>query len=203
MQRPGHSPYQKPLSTPERLQDPAEPAAGSGELKTAEQVCERYFAFVWRNVRRLGVADSAVDDVVQDVLLVVHRRFPDFEWRSSIETWLFGILLRIVSKHRRSLRRRSEHEPLDERLSHALAGDLVRDLEHRDAARLLQRLLDSLSDEKRAMVVAVEVEQMTIPEAAEALGIPVTTAQTRLRTGRRELAQAVTRLKAKNRWRQP
>ena len=192
------------MSTPERLEDPAEAAPASGELKTAEQVCERYFAFVWRNVRRLGVADSAVDDVVQDVLLVVHRRFAEFEWRSSLETWLFGILLRIVSKHRRSLRRRTEHEPLDERLGQALAtGDLVRDLEHRDAARLLQRLLDSLSDEKRAMVVAVEVEQMTIPEAAEALGIPITTAQTRLRTGRRELAQAVTRLKAKNRWRQP
>jgi len=192
------------VSTPERLENPAEAAPASGELKTAEQVCERYFAFVWRNVRRLGVADSAVDDVVQDVLLVVHRRFAEFEWRSSLETWLFGILLRIVSKHRRSLRRRTEHEPLDERLGQALAtGDLVRDLEHRDAARLLQRLLDSLSDEKRAMVVAVEVEQMTIPEAAEALGIPITTAQTRLRTGRRELAQAVTRLKAKNRWRQP
>ena len=193
------------MTVPERLQDHSRLAAApaASELKTAEQVCERYFAFVWRNVRRLGVADSAVDDVVQDVLLVVHRRFPDFEWRSSLETWLFGILLRIVSKQRRSMRRR-EHEPLDEHLGHALAsGDMVRDLEHRDAARLLQRLLDSLSDEKRAMVVAVEVEQMTIPEAAEALGIPITTAQTRLRTGRRELAQAVTRLKAKNRWRQP
>jgi len=192
------------LSTvPERLQHATPTAPVLGELSTAEQVCERYFAFVWRNVRRLGVADSAVDDVVQDVLLVVHRRFPDFEWRSSLETWLFGILLRISSKHRRAVRRRTD-EPLDERLSQVLtSGDMVRDLEQRDAARLLQRLLDSLSDEKRAMVVAVEVEQMTIPEAAEALGIPVTTAQTRLRAGRRELAQAVTRLKAKNRWRQP
>jgi RNA polymerase sigma-70 factor (ECF subfamily) len=193
------------LSTvPERLQHSAEAAPALSELASAEQVCERYFAFVWRNVRRLGVADSAVDDVVQDVLLVVHRRFPDFEWRSSLETWLFGILLRVTSKHRRAVRRGSEHEPLDERLSQVLtSGDMVRDLEQRDAARLLQRLLDGLSDEKRAMVVAVEVEQMTIPEAAEALGIPVTTAPARLRTGRRELAQAVTRLKAHNRWRQP
>lgn len=186
---------------PERLSDPVAPA--SAKLETAEQVCERYFAFVWRNVRRLGVADAAVDDVVQDVLLVVHRRFSDFAWRSSLETWLFGILLRIVSRHRRTAKRR-ETEPLDERLGQALtAGDMVCELEHRDAARLLHRLLDSLSDEKRAMVVAVEIEQMTIPEAAEALGIPLTTAQTRLRTGRRELAQAVTRLQAHNRWRQP
>jgi RNA polymerase sigma-70 factor (ECF subfamily) len=184
----------------ERLSDAATPA--SGKLQTAEQVCERYFAFVWRNVRRLGVAEGAVDDVVQDVLLVVHRRFSEFEWRSSLETWLFGILLRIVSRHRRSVKRR-EAEPLDERLGQVLAAeDMVRELEHRDAARLLHRLLDNLSDEKRAMVVAVEIEQMTIPEAAEALGIPLTTAQTRLRTGRRELAQAVTRLQAHNRWRQ-
>jgi RNA polymerase sigma-70 factor (ECF subfamily) len=198
-------------SVSERLENTASAAEGSAaasaqsvQLKTAEQVCERYFAFVWRNARRLGVADEAVDDVVQDVLIVVHRRFPEFEWRSSLETWLFGILLRIISKHRRAVKRRSEHEPLDERLGYALAqGDAVCELEHRDAARLLQRLLDSLSDEKRAMVVAVEVEQMTVPEAAEALDIPLTTAQTRLRTGRRELTQAVTRLKAQNRWRQP
>jgi RNA polymerase sigma-70 factor, ECF subfamily len=191
-------------SVSERLENSAAGPQSAEQLKTAEQVCERYFAFVWRNVRRLGVTGDAVDDVVQDVLLVVHRRFAEFEWRSSLETWLFGILLRVISKHRRVVKRRNEHEPLDERLGSALAAsDAVRELEHRDAARLLQRLLDSLADEKRAVVVAVEIEQMTIPQAAEALGIPVTTVQTRLRTGRRELAQAVTRLKAQNRWRQP
>lgn len=185
-----------------RLED-TEAAPQSGRPSTAAQVCERYFAFVWRNARRLDIAGDAVDDIVQDVLIVVHRRFPDFEWRSSLETWLYGILLRVISKHRRAVKRRNDHELLDEGLSYSLAsGDAIRELEHRDAARLLQRLLDSLSDEKRAMVVAVEVEQMTMLEAAEALGIPATTAQTRLRTGRLQLAQAVTRLKEKNRWRQ-
>lgn len=188
----------------ERLENAETAPQRVAVLDTAEQVCERYFAFVWRNAQRLGVSGEAVDDVVQDVLLVVHRRFPEFEWRSSLETWLFGILLRIVSKHRRAVKRRNDQEPLDERLAYALAqGDAVRDLEHRDAARLLHRLLDTLSDDKRAMVVAVEIEQMTIPEAAEALGIPATTAQARLRSGRRELAQAVTRLNAQSRWRLP
>ncbi len=189
-------------SVSKRLED-TEAAPQSGRLSTATQVCERYFAFVWRNARRLDIADDAVDDIVQDVLVVVHRRFPDFEWRSSLETWLYSILLRVISKHRRAVKRRNEHELLDEGLSYSLAiGDAIRDLEQRDAARLLHRLLDSVSDEKRAMVVAVEVEQMTMLEAAEALGIPATTAQTRLRTGRLQLAHAVTRLKEKNRWRQ-
>lgn len=191
-------------SVSERLESREPPPERGARLDTAEQVCERHFAFVWRNAQRLGVTPEAVDDVVQDVLLIVHRRFPEFEWRSSIETWLFGILLRVVSKHRRAVKRRNDQEPLDERLAYALVqGDAVRELEHRDAARLLHRLLDTLQDDRRAVVVAVEIEQMTIPEAAEALGIPASTAQMRLRSGRRELAQAVTRLKAQNRWRLP
>jgi RNA polymerase sigma-70 factor (ECF subfamily) len=191
-------------SVSERLESAAAASKHAAGVASAEQVCETYFAFVWRNAQRLGVMAEAVDDVVQDVLLVVHRRFPEFQWRSSIETWLFGILLRVVSKHRRAVKRRNDQEPLDERLAYALAqGDAVRELENRDAARLLNRLLDALPDERRAMVVAVEIEQLTIPEAAEALGIPASTAQMRLRTGRRELAQAVTRLKAQNRWRLP
>jgi RNA polymerase sigma-70 factor (ECF subfamily) len=188
-------------SAPERQPSRSQPLA---RLSTPELVCQHYFAFVWRNARRLGVSDEAVDDVVQDSLLVVHRRFSDFEWRSSIETWLFGILLKVVSRHRRHHKRAAGQQQLDERLASVLpAGDAVRDLEQRDAARLLQRLLDCLSDEKRAVVVAVEVEQMTIPEAAEALGISHTTAQARLRSGRKELAQAMARAQAQNRWRQP
>lgn len=159
---------------------------------------------MWRNVRRLGVPDASVDDVVQDVLLVVHRRFHEFEWRSTIETWLFAILIRVVHSHRRSIKRSHNVETLDQQLSETLAsGDLVKDMERRDAARLLHQLLDRLPDERREVVVAVEIEQMSIAEAAEALGIPLTTAQMRLRVGRRELAAAVTRIKAKNRWRQP
>ncbi|MEJ7732639.1 MAG: hypothetical protein WKG00_25980 [Polyangiaceae bacterium] len=47
-------------------------------------VYEQHFDFLWRSVRRLGVADAHVDDVVQEVLLVVHRRLESFGGRSSL-----------------------------------------------------------------------------------------------------------------------
>src|SRR5215471_5831893 len=93
-----------PLARPLPLEDSA-PAA-----PTFAVVYEQYFGFVWRNVRRMGVPDSAIDDVVQEVFVAVHKRLGSFERRSSIKAWLAGIAFRCVSRHRRTARRRSPHE---------------------------------------------------------------------------------------------
>ncbi|MGE3634951.1 MAG: RNA polymerase sigma factor, partial [Sandaracinaceae bacterium] len=77
-----------------------------------EEIYDACFDFVWRSARRMGVAEAHADDVVQEVFLVAHRRLADFEGRSSVRTWLFGILLRVVSDHRRTLRRKGGLSPL-------------------------------------------------------------------------------------------
>src|SRR4051794_16597314 len=87
----------------------AAPAVVPGWSQTFEEVYEEHFSFVWRAARRLGAPAAAVDDVVQEVFLVVHRRLPEFAGRSSLKTWLFAIVLRVVRDHRRSLRRKSPH----------------------------------------------------------------------------------------------
>jgi RNA polymerase sigma-70 factor (ECF subfamily) len=55
----------------------------------------------------MGIPEASADDAVQDVFMVVHRRLAEFEGRSSIRTWLFGILARVVRDHRRA---RARHE---------------------------------------------------------------------------------------------
>src|SRR5262245_39671446 len=69
-----------------------------------------YFGFVWRSARGLGVRPGALDDVVQEIFVAVHRCLPDFAGRSSLRTWLSGIVLNVVRHHRRSVQRRSPHE---------------------------------------------------------------------------------------------
>src|SRR5580765_6751726 len=95
--------------------EPNEERAESVEPRalTFAEVYEAHFAFVWRSVRRLGVDDAAVDDVVQETFVIVHRRLQEFEARSSLKTWLFGILLRVVRDHRRTLRRKSPPRAAD------------------------------------------------------------------------------------------
>jgi RNA polymerase sigma-70 factor (ECF subfamily) len=162
------------------------------------EIYAQHADFVFRNLRRLGVVESAIDDAVQDVFLVVHRRLGDFEARAQVTTWLFGIVLRVAQSYRRSAMRRRA------RLSDTPASDIeqvpvstaespIELLERREASTLLHRLLDELDDDKRAMLVCVELEQMTVPEAAESLGLNLNTAYGRLRAARATFNDAVAR----------
>jgi len=70
-----------------------------------DEVYEEHFAFVWRTARRLGVPESAADDVVQDTFVVLHRRLAEYDGETAMRRWLVGILTRVVSDHRRRYRR--------------------------------------------------------------------------------------------------
>jgi RNA polymerase sigma-70 factor (ECF subfamily) len=97
-------------------QDDAKKVATSGGSlpESLAQVYETYFDFVWRNARRLGVPEASADDVAQDVFLIVQRRISDCDGRSSMQAWIFGILVRVVRDHRRScsMKRRHKRAPL-------------------------------------------------------------------------------------------
>ena len=180
---------------------PAESAQGG--LLSPPRLYDSHFSFVWRNLRRLGVPDAIVEDAAQDVFLVVHRRWDSFDARSSsIETWLFGIILRVARNHRRSLKRRAVWmAPSDgnDAVAAAAAAESPDLLARREAAALLDRLLDTLDEGRRALLVLVDVEQMAVPAAAEVLGLNVNTAYWRLRTARKRLARALARTKGEGR----
>ena len=162
------------------------------------EIYAQHADFVFRNLRRLGVIESAIDDAVQDVFLVVHRRLGDFEARAQVTTWLFGIVLRVAQSYRRSAMRRRARlsdtpaSEIDE-VPVATSESPIDLLERREATTLLHRLLDELDDDKRAMLVCIELEQMTVPEAAESLGLNLNTAYGRLRAARAAFNDAVAR----------
>ena len=169
-----------------------------------EMLYASHFAFVWRNLRRMGVPDEVLEDAAQDVFMTVHQRFHTYDpTRAAIETWLFGILLRVASYHRRTLRRRLARivpwSKVDAPQAIAAEGDSpAEQVAKRQAARLLDQLLAKLDEDKRAVLVLVDVEQCSVPQAAEALEINLNTAYWRLRQGRIEFQRALTRLKGKN-----
>lgn len=165
---------------------------------TLVEVYETYFDFVWRSARRLGVASLHVDDVVQEVFLVVHRRLAEFEGRSSLKTWLFGITRRIVRDHRRSARRKPA-EPLGAMEPQDLGPAADVRLTREEEARLLHALLDELDEDKREVFVLAELEQMSGPEIADALDVNLNTVYARLRAARASFEQAAARYQARQR----
>jgi RNA polymerase sigma-70 factor, ECF subfamily len=166
------------------------------------------FAFVWRSARALGVSQGALDDVAQEIFVVVHRRLHEFEGRSTLRTWLSGIVLNVVRHHRRSMARKSPHElskdePADPATLHATTRDPHEAAELAEGARLLQGILDELADDKREVIVLAELEELPVPEIAEALGLKLNTAYSRLRLARAEFDQILARHRARGSRRVP
>jgi RNA polymerase sigma-70 factor (ECF subfamily) len=166
------------------------------------QVYRELFGFVWRSARGFGVTAAAVDDVVQEIFVVVHRRLPDFEGRSSLRTWVSGIVLNVVRHHRRHVARKNPPrdatgELLEPDQQASPDPDPFEGALQAENARKLQRLLDTLDDDKREVLVLAELEELSIPEIAEALGINVNTAYSRLRLARERFELALKREQAR------
>lgn len=181
--------------------------AGSGASRSSrpeplrfEEVYERHAAFVFRNLRRLGVPERSLDDAMQDVFVVVHRRLPEFEGRSAITTWLFAIVLGVSRNHRRTQRRRAPEAPGGDEpddLVGAAAERPDRRAERAQAVRVLCELLDELDDDKREAFVLSQLEGMTAPAIGEALGVNVNTVYARIRAATKAFEQAVARFRAR------
>jgi RNA polymerase sigma-70 factor (ECF subfamily) len=165
-----------------------------------EDVYEAHFPFVWRMTRRLGVEDAGVDDVVQEVFLVLHRRIAEYDGRASVRGWLFGILSRVVRDHRRRRARkdapcvpvpRDSSDDLTLPSSDPTPSALA---ERSERIALLQRVLERLDDAKREILVLAFLEEMTVPEIAELLDVNLNTAYSRLRAAKQAFAEEHARI---------
>jgi RNA polymerase sigma-70 factor, ECF subfamily len=174
------------LARPFRV--PTEPSAAIASSGCAPRVWppfrelyEQHFAFTWRSLRYLGVPDAQLDDAVQEVWITVHRRLADFEGRSGLETWLFGIAVNVQRNLRRTERRRAEVVPLPRVLISHLA-DPVLEREAQEAWTMVEAFLTTLDDVRRAVFVASLLEGMTPAETAEATGLEVSAIYHRVRS---------------------
>jgi RNA polymerase sigma-70 factor, ECF subfamily len=197
---PGHPSDVSALSAelPE-LPDSSPPASGVREATsragvTFDDVYEESLDFVWRSLQSLGVRSETLDDAVQDVFLVVHRRLADFEARSSVRTWVFGIAIRVARDHRRRHQRKGGLAPLHADIADYGPGP-YEDAERSEALRALAAVLDLIDENKREVFVLSEIEELSAPEMAAVLGANVNTIYSRIRAARRAFDDAVLRVR--------
>jgi RNA polymerase sigma-70 factor (ECF subfamily) len=171
-------------------------ASSQAIVGSLAQIYDAHFAFVWRNARRLGVSETNADDVVQDVFVIVQRRIQDFDGRKHMRAWLFGILVRVVSDHRRSYRRKGARcVPLEHEASHLveLQPTPGEHAERAQRVRLLEHLLCQLDEAKRSLLILSELEEWTLREIAEFSGSNVNTVYSRLRVAKRDFDKVYAR----------
>lgn len=169
-----------------------ESRSSSAERPTLAAVYEAHFRYVWRCLRSLGVRDAQLDDALQDVFVVVQRKLDDFDGGAQLRTWLYAIALRIARKYRERAMRDPLPLPLESELPSTDAEGAATQHERLALARLA---LEALSDDQREVFVLARVEQMSAPEMAEVIGIPLNTVYSRLRAARLAFEAEVARLR--------
>jgi RNA polymerase sigma-70 factor (ECF subfamily) len=144
---------------------------------------DAHYSRLWRILRQLGVPSDSVEDVAQEVLLVFAAKIgsvaPEAEW-----SFVYATARRVASDVRKRAR---THEAIDVALERRDDPKVLAAFAQADSRRLLDALLDTLTDEQREVIVLVELEGMTINEAADLVGVPQGTVASRLRRGREQL----------------
>ena len=182
-------------------------APASIEVPAFDSIYAQYFEFVRFSARYFGVKPPAMDDVVQEIFMVIHRKLATLRQPESLRSWIYSIVRRTVTDYHRTQRTR-------------LASDLVLSLfvetqqetqptpleltEQSEAAQLLQGLLEEIDPRKREVLILVEAQGMTVPEISSGLEIPLDTVYTRLRAARiafdAALRRRIAREKSRGRW---
>jgi RNA polymerase sigma-70 factor (ECF subfamily) len=169
------------------------------DLGEFRAVYEAHFRFVWGALRRLGVREADALDLTQKVFLTLHARAGDFEGRSKLRTFIFGICQRVASDYRRSAMVRYEVVTDSAELDAHRESDIgvaQTEAESRQHAEVAESILNKLPEPQRVVFVLFELDEMSGEEIAELLGVPVGTVRSRLRLAREAVRREVRRLAA-------
>lgn len=139
-------------------------------------------------LRRLTDRRADAEDLLQETFVIALGHSRRLLQADSPRAWLYGIALKVAAGHRRRawlkgvLGLESAREA-----AHAGPGPEAA-VEQRQAERLVQQALEVLSPKKREVFVLFELEGLSGPEIAAAVGCPLKTVWTRLFHARRDFA---------------
>jgi RNA polymerase sigma-70 factor (ECF subfamily) len=180
-----------------------------GGLATAEAgefderlaaLAEDNFAYVWRVLRRLGLAESDAEDVAQVVFLRASARLSDIRPESE-RSFLYKMAIHAAYHHRRTELRRREELHEDFEIPDEGLADVEALVDRRRAREMLDKIVAAMPIDFRVVFVLYEIEGLDTTAIAEIAGIPAGTVASRLRRARADFEGRVARLEARARTR--
>ena len=162
--------------------------ARDGDASAFHRLVDRHAARLFAiAVSLLGNATDA-EDVVQETFAGAFRGLRAFQGRSSVRTWLTGILVRQTAMHRRRASRREARLARLETASES-AAVVPSPTRSADARMDVMDAIQSLSPDHRDVIILREMEGLSYDDMAETLGIPRGTVESRLFRARRQLQE--------------
>jgi RNA polymerase sigma-70 factor, ECF subfamily len=161
---------------------PVTTLGGVNESRLRRIVLE-HFEVLWRFMRRLGIAECDTDDAVQEVVLVLARKLDQVEVGCE-RSFVLSTAVRVASTFRRTARNRREVDDAELAGMHSPGLDPEQLAEKQRLRGVLDKVMKELPLDLRAVFVLYELEELTMAEIANALGLPPGTVASRLRRSR-------------------
>lgn len=160
-----------------------------------EEIYASEIRYVWNSLHRLGVPARDLEDVAHETLLTVYRKLGEYDASRPIRPWIFGFVYRTAADYRKRAYRRHEvtdEADLDTRVDDGPSAE--QEVVKQQERALVVKALESLSIDNAAVFVMMEIDGCSAPEVVQALGVPLNTVYSRLRTAREQFAAAVRRI---------
>ena len=170
----------------------------AGDPSAIEAVVQAYLQQILRAARGAGLDPDRAEDVTQATFATFIEKASQFEGRSHVRTWLFGILYRKIAEARRGLQREQRADDIEDVLKRRfkpdgtwaippqpmkLYGDEVR--------KFIEQCLEMLPTAQRMAFVLREVEELTTEEICKILEVSSTNLGVLLYRGRNRLRECL------------
>lgn len=158
-----------------------------GNVAAFEVLVRRHNQRLFRAARAILRDDAEAEDVVQEAYLQAYGALKDFRTESKLSTWLVRIAVNEALMRLRKRARRADIMPLHPDADDALADTVHEDMstgpelaaQRAEMRRLLEMQIDALPETYRIVFVLRGIEELSVEETAEALGIPAATVRSR------------------------
>jgi RNA polymerase sigma factor (sigma-70 family) len=153
-------------------------AAQAGEPLALERLLRELQPDIRRYARRQCHRGSAIDDVVQEASIVIFRRVGNVRDGAALASWVFRVVSRLCILPALALMRGTEE------LTHRHEAERFARMPQDELRIDLVRALESLPDIYREVILLRDMEQLTITEVAQRLGITREAAKSRIHRAR-------------------
>jgi len=161
--------------------------AAHGDQSAFSALFHRYREMVYRVAYRLLGNSEDTQDAIQQTFIELYKSLPGYEGKSKFTTWLYRIAVNVSIQLFRKKKLRSRDQPLDPEQMADESFNAESPVERRELHRSIGQALASIQLRKRTVVILHDIENRTMEEISEIIGVPVGTIKSRLFYGREEL----------------
>ncbi len=143
----------------------------NGDESSFNKIVNKYKQKIYWHARRMTGNHLDADEVVQEVLLVMYNKLKDFQFKSSLYTWIYKIVSTRSLNHIRKKTIKNFFSIDDSAIDvQDVNDDVVRNLEIKEKLRKIDSLLQSLPVKQREVFIMRHYDELSYEEISELTG---------------------------------